>query len=420
MNITSETSDKTYYVTETVNNVPQNPIKFTGTIYGLTRSMGFLAPPFADYAGATFNSFVPKVAGWTKITNEAEMAAIVNDGTAVDVNGNLNTQNKYYLGASFSLPADWKGPTAWSGSVSAREKSTNNQPNIILEGCGFTITTSKPIFPELPGGAVGNDGTHSVIRNLVIAGNITVDEVALANTDEASYSAVNSYNNGRSVGALVGKANGGIFENITNNANITLNYQTNARVGGIIGSIFNDDITMTNCVNNGKIMASVSGDKYGVGGIVGLIGYDSQDVNAKFINCTNNKEVRNNSIAESHVYAGGIVGVKYTDDTEAYIIDCLNNGKVFAKTAYGSYYANRLQQNIHVIKTTPISTAEEFMNISGKKAYSLTNDITITSCNTKDFKGFLVGNGHSVTTPDKLFENASESIIFNVVEVNSP
>ena len=403
--------DKTYYLTETFIITDQNKNHFTGTLYGGKRKLTAKVPPFAynDSKNGLVNLTI-NLEGWTRIRTPGDFYAIRNDGTSKDEKGQLNTENKYYLDANIDLSSDypeWQGPEFWSGSAANREHATNDQPTIILDGCGYTVTTAKPIFPELPGGAAGNDGTHSIIRNLVIAGDVRVDS-----------SLLNTYNNSFSAGALVGKANGGIFENITNNANVTLTSQTNARIGGIIGSAFVDDLTMVKCVNNGIITAPTAGDTYGVGGVIGLVGYDKDNilrgVHAKLVHCENRNAVRNTSNASADVYAGGIVGVKYVGDTEFFLIDCSATGKIFAKTSYGRYFSDRLQQNSHVIKTIPISTKEEFMNISGRRAYSLTKDIELESCNINKFEGFLLGNGYSISTPDRLFKDSANATFIDV------
>ena len=187
------------------------------------------------------------------------------------------------------------------------------------------------------------------MRNLVIEGNVTVSQ-----QDLASYNG-SSYENGNSIGALVGKTNGGIFDNIINYANVTFDGNTNARVGGIVGSTFNDDLFMINCENNGVVTAKVHGERCGVGGIIGLVGYngDSTDagVTANLNNCRNTANVMNNSNNDFYVYAGGVVGVKFQNQTVVYLYDCNSTGSVRAKTAYGKYCADRLQQNFHIIKT---------------------------------------------------------------------
>lgn len=400
-----------YYLTETFCITKQNKNSFTGALYGATRTLTAQVPPFADHNfNNQLNDVEITIEGWTKINTAEEFLAIRNDGTSTDYKGYPNTENKYYLGADIDLASaypNWEGPDFWSGSDSNTENDNNNQPNIILDGCGYTVTTKKPIFPELPGGGAGNDGTHSIIRNLVIEGDISLNSLY-------------KYNNDKSVGALVGKANGGVFENITNNANINIESNTSieANVGGIIGSVFSDDIIMLNCKNNGNITAPVVGNIHGVGGIIGLIGYDADDsaqgISAKIINCSNSGNVKNTSEAFENMFAGGIAGVKYAESTTAYLIDCYNEGKIFAKTAYGNYFADRLQQNSHIIKTIPITNEAEFMNISGHRAYSLAADIKISSRNMNAFDGFLIGNGHSVITPDRLFDNSPNAVLIEV------
>ena len=388
------------YVANNFSVTAQSKSHFLGLIYGCKKTITCSEPMLSDMKSFTSRELTIKIdSSWTKITSAAEFAAISNSKSG--------GKFKYYLGANIDLATsypNWSGPTFWSGNN--KDNATNNNPTIILDGCGYTITTSKPIFPELPGGGVANDGTHSIIRNLKIEGTVSVTQAQLK-----------AYDNGTSIGALVGKSNGGIYENIVNEASVTYSGTDGvARVGGIIGSVFNDDLYMNNCTNKGTVTASVSGSKYGVGGVIALVGYPNNDrgIQAELVNCKNEGAVRNNSTADSHVYAGGVMGVKYNEPTLIYLIDCANSGKVYAKTAYGHYMADRLQQNTHIIKTTPISTAEEFASILGKGAYSLANDITITAANSNEFKGFFIGYGHTVTTPDRLFDNADKAMIKEV------
>lgn len=330
-----------YYLLESFRVVEQNKNVFTGKIYGATRRIDSDIPHFAHHISDTqCNSLTLVVeGGYQKITTAEEFYTLIKNDTS---------GKKFYLGADINLTgyANWTGPQYWETN---REKARNGYYPIILDGCGYKITTNKPIFVELPGGGDPKNGTHSIMRNIVIDGNVTVSQAELASYNSGSY------NNGYSVGALVGKTNGGIFENIINNANVTFNGNTNARVGGIVGSTFNDDILMIDCVNNGAVTATVHGELHGVGGIIGLVGYNdvstAAGVTANLNNCVNNADVKNNSNNDFHVYAGGVVGVKYQNQTVVYLRDCNNTGKVRAKTAYGKYCADRLQQNFHIIKT---------------------------------------------------------------------
>ena len=330
-----------YYLLESFRVVEQNKNVFTGKIYGATRKIDSDIPHFAHHISDDQCDSLTLVVegGYQKITTAEEFYKKIKNNEA---------ENKFYLAADIDLTkyTNWTGPQYWENN---REKAKNIENSIVLDGCGYTITTDKPIFVELPGGGQPKNEAHSIMRNIVIEGNVTVSQSYLD-----SYK-VGSYENGNSIGALVGKTNGGIFDNIINKATVTFNGNTNARVGGIIGSTFNDDLFMINCVNNGAVTASVHGEFYGVGGIIGLVGYDdvstAAGVTANFDNCVNNANVTNNSNNDLHVYAGGIVGVKYLNQTVVYLRDCNSIGKVRAKTAYGRYFADRLQQNFHIIKT---------------------------------------------------------------------
>ena len=331
-----------YYLLESFRVVEQNKNVFTGTIYGATRRIDSDIPHFAHHINESqCNSLALKVeGGYKKITTAYEFYTVIQ-------NPDLEN-NKFYLGADIDLTEypDWTGPKYWKDN---REKAKNGEIPIILDGCGYTITTNKPIFVELPGGGDPKNEIHSIMRNIVIDGNVTVSQ-----DDLASYNG-SSYENGNSIGALVGKTNGGIFDNIINYASVTFNGNTSARVGGIVGSTFNDDLFMINCENNGTVTATVHGERCGVGGIIGLVGYngDSTDagVTANLNNCVNTANVKNDSNNDFHVYAGGVVGVKFQNQTVVCLRDCDSTGTVRAKTAYGKYCADRLQQNFHIIRT---------------------------------------------------------------------
>lgn len=293
---------------------------------------------------------------------------------------------KYYLTNNIDLTASGVSFTTLIGG-------NKDAAILVIDGCGYTVTTNKPLIEELPGGGVGK---HSEIRNLTLEGTIRVTN----NT-------ITGYNNGMSVGALVGKSNGGIYKNITNNASVTLSNESGARVGGIIGAAFNESIYFENCINNGAVdgKSSVADDtKYGVGGIIAYIGLTDAN-EATFIECANNGNVSNTSSAIQSVYAGGIIAVKQKSESVVNMLDCVNTGKISAKTAYGNYCAISTYQSMNVVKPVPVSTAEEFMQIKGKGAYKLTDNITITSPNTNEFTGYIYGNGYTVTSPGALFKN---------------
>ena len=304
---------------------------------------------------------------------------------------------KYYLAANIDLTASGVNFTSLTGG-------NNSASVIILDGCGYTVTTNKPLFKELPGGGAGK---HSEISDLNIKGNIS-----LTAADLTTYS--------NAVGALACNANGGIFKNIVNSATITLANEGQANIAGIIGSVVNEAATFENCTNQGEINANVvsSDGKHAVAGIVGLAGVSG----VSFTDCSNTAKVTNTSEKADGAYAGGIVGTKQNAETTMVIRDCSNSGRVRAKTAYGKYYAVSTYQDVDLIKVIPIDTAEKFAQISGNREYKLTANITITTPNKNDFSGVIYGNGFTVTSRGQLFEKNNgaklDDVNVNIIILN--
>ncbi|MBR0449356.1 MAG: hypothetical protein IIX30_00895, partial [Clostridia bacterium] len=268
--------------------------------------------------GSTMNS------GSTDSTNSG-YTAIRN---ATDFKG-ITLGGKYYLTANIDLTASGVNFKPLAGGNNAAK-------NFILDGCGYTVTTNKPLFKELPGNS-GTSGSHSQIRNLVIKGTISVTSAEIT-----------AYDNGVSVGALAGKANGARLTNIVNNASVTVTDTTDVqvRVGGIIGSVFNDNLIVKNCVNNGAVKARVSGSKkYGIGGIVGFVANDDSGLKTTFENCMNNGSITNTSTATSNTFAGAIFGTKRAESIIS-IKGCTNYGTIssslyYGKGVYQSLYSNK-------------------------------------------------------------------------------
>ena len=298
---------------------------------------------------------------------------------------------KYYLTANIDLTADGVNFTTLKGGSNAASV-------IILDGCGYTVKTNKPLIGELSGGGAGK---HSEIRNLVIEGEISASPAELA-----------SYSNGASLGSVVCKANGGIFENIVNNATVTLTDSAEARVSGIVGAVVNERATFKNCINNGVVKGIVtsSNARHAVAGIIAYVGV----TDVLLENCVNNASIVNASESDSGTYAGGIVAVKQNASTVITMRDCLNTGRVRAKTSYGSYYAISTYKNINFIEVTSIDNAEEFANIKGNGEYRLTSDITLAESNVNEFSGVIYGNGYTVTSKNALFKKDNGATFDNV------
>ena len=278
----------------------------------------------------------------------------------------ITTGGKYYLTANIDLTASGVNFKPIAGG-------NNEAKNFILDGCGYTVTTNKPLFEELPGNS-GTSGSHSQIRNLVIKGTISVTSAEIT-----------AYNNGVSVGALAGKANGARLTNIVNNASVTVTDTTDVqvRVGGIIGSVFNDDLIVKNCVNNGAIKACVSGSTdYGIGGIVGFVANNASGLKTTFENCMNKGTITNTSKATSNTFAGAIFGTKRTASIIS-IKGCTNYGTVSSSLYYGkgvfqSLYSNKAFTGI-TLDASPIATAADFKKIVAGGKYYLTANIDLTA-----------------------------------------
>ena len=206
---------------------------------------------------------------------------------------NFGDSNIYFkLTADIDLSAKNWNPIC--ASANTGWVTSANSFNANFDGNGKTITFvgnytgdtwAKGLF----------SGIGGYVHDLTLRGSITMDK-------------------GR-VGSLASMAlTGAKIENITSYVNIT---SGNNQVGGIIGYIANDNVTLKNCVNYGTITA-----RQLVGGIVG-----GSWKNTTYIDCVNH-----GSITATSAEVGGIVGEKYSSAT---MTNCSNDGVITAggKTA---------------------------------------------------------------------------------------
>lgn len=201
---------------------------------------------------------------------------------------NFDDKNTYFkLTADIDVSAEnWRPicSSAESGWV-----GTANSFNANFDGNGKTITFvgnytgdtwAKGLFSAIGG----------YVHDLTLKGTLTIEK-------------------GR-IGSLASMAmTGAKIENITSYVDITA---SNNQVGGIIGYIATQNVTITNCHNYG----TVTGREL-VGGIVG-----GSWTNVTYTDCANHGTV----IATS-INAGGIVGEKYSSAT---LVNCSNDGTVTA------------------------------------------------------------------------------------------
>ncbi len=195
-----------------------------------------------------------------------------------------------------------------------------------LDGRGYTVNTSVPLFDNLPGSTVKNL-TINLTKDLTAEGllartgaRLDVINVHTTASDGAELTAPE----GMSVGALVGSTYLGgesNFQNCSNSVTI-VSTQANQATGGLVGFVEEWNTTFTSCVNNG----TVSG-LYQVGGIVG----STNKYNVEFVDCVNN------GVINSEMDGGGILGFTMWGEEArtAALRGCINNGTVNAQTAGG-------------------------------------------------------------------------------------
>ena len=202
-----------------------------------------------------------------------------------------DTNTYFKLTADIDLSAqNWQpicssADTGWISVKNGNAKSFNAN----FDGNGKTITfVGNYTGDTWAKGLFGGIGGY--VHDLTIRGSITTEK--------------------GKVGSLASMAMAGArIENVTSYVNITAQ---NNQIGGIIGYIESDNVTLKNCKNYG----TVTGREL-VGGILGG-GY----TNTKFIDCENH-----GAITATSKSAGGITGEKFAVMT---VTNCTNTGTITA------------------------------------------------------------------------------------------
>lgn len=176
---------------------------------------------------------------------------------------------------------------------------------------------------------MGNSGgvvgflSGSVVINVSTEDKYTVGTVAKG-----------GYSIGGIVGAVRDNGNCAII-NSTNNAKVDVSI-TQASAAGILGNIAADEPASTlvyGCVNNGEVsiqeikteLKDTDDGKYLDNSATGIVGHSNGQQNTSIINCTNNGKIINNSDSK----AGSLAGIsKYT---AGLISGCVNNGEITGK-----------------------------------------------------------------------------------------
>ena len=238
-----------------------------------------------------------------------------NDGTSkngwIAVNDaagfkDIKAGKKYYLTADIDLTKSGVNFVTFEGAG-----VSDGAAVYTIDGCGYTVTTNKPLFDQMPYNNNADTPVHSVIKNLVIEGTVKATATEFAN---------------ESLGVIAGTTHGGIYTNIVNNASVShTDTSAGASVGGLFGSALSADVTLTNCVNSGAI----NGKSF-AGGMIAYAKY-----NVTITKCTNES-----TAIITGGQAGGILG---KSTTGANITFCVNKAAVIGTSAFTGGIAGDLR-----------------------------------------------------------------------------
>lgn len=265
--------------------------------------------------------------GFYDSATEAVAVGTAEEFLAMKATGN------YYLTADITLPSSYEG--VFGG---------------VLDGKGYTLTVSNPVFSVVSG---------AEISNLTIKGTIKAEGTERTRSME-------DYR-----GALANAGLSTVVTNVTNDADVTAYYVA----GGIFAHMQGGKLV--ECVNNGTISAN----QY-FGGLVG----EAMDEVVTFEKCVNNGTFRKNS-GGSAGYVGGIVAYVYY--TDVYFTDCVNNVEIdvsFPSATVGGLLG---------CATAPVLTTETVNGVStARKKRLLVGIVSMENCvNNGDITGYTYVGG---------------------------
>lgn len=291
--------------------------------------------------------------------------------------------DQYYLQASAPV---WT-PIGSGTATSNTDLSSYNAFDGTFDGAGHTVSG---IYTGTTSATSGNTDTVQGLFGVVTGTvkNVTVDGCIIAKGVAAG---------------IVAYLNGGTVQNCVNNAIVFADGGTTpggdvengvlrmGAVGGIVGNAMTGS-SVTNCLNNGSIFCANSNKGGRTGGIIGLI-----DGTSYVVAVSQNK---NTGSIDSYQYAGGIVGMNYSNVSP--ISACGNIGNVKAHST-GKAYAGGITaySNSNILNCY---NRGDFMiqidgggNVGTKTAHAggIVSDLvnsTVTNCyNTGMFVGTVSG-----------------------------
>ena len=251
---------------------------------------------------------------------------IINDGENIGLFGyteNAEIKNVNLVNVTIS------GSSAKTGALIGRADGKVTVINVTVD------SSSSVTAGERVGGIVGRPYGNVYIKDCVNNAKITANKNGKAADGKETAVEV-----GGIVGNIQSKDGVAIFENCTNNGNLTVVYKENtySYAGGILGGVYGGDwysVVMKNCINNGSL------DAYYMGAITGL---DSYKVQTLLIDCKNKGELiklSSNPIGGSLSATHYFIAIQNTIDTDGngYWGTCgsgvFNIPESFAEITYG-------------------------------------------------------------------------------------
>lgn len=209
-----------------------------------------------------------------------------------------------------------------------------------IEGNNHTVTYNRIADPCGDIGLIGRCTRHAQIRNLTVAGNITIDHI-YGNQVNVIGGICGGINGAESFTDTTASDTARII-NCHNKANISTAIHTEgtirfnadkaAHAGGIVGSVWGKNpamVVIRNCTNSGNIFGiQTTVANSGTGGI---IGQHISSISLTVDNCVNTGTITSTAIKNSTCGAGGIIGVMHTTDGIPQfirIINCENRGTI--------------------------------------------------------------------------------------------
>ena len=268
-------------------------------------------PVMKIYDNATFQAFVDAVAVDKTVDAKVTASFTVSTATAdafasiEDYEGTLNGNGKTISGLTKPLFNDLKG--------TVKDLTLNSTINITSDQLDLGILANV-----LSGAADGCTSQGSVTFN--VAGGVTGEH---------------------HIAGLIGQAvSGSTISGCTNEASVT-NYTSYAdgnsselMVGGVLGTFWGVDFTISDCENTGAVINNGAWNKdVSVGGIIGQAGNSSdKSCNMTVSDCTNSGPVTNNGETNDATNSvGGVIGWirfgTYTDNTNTGTVTNTGNAK---------------------------------------------------------------------------------------------